>query len=135
MAIFGKLGRYSHTGLLLIRLVLGAMMLTHGFKKLAGGSAAWEKLGGAMGHFGIHAYPTFWGFMATFAESVCALLVILGLWFRPAAILITFTMIVATTVHLKKGDAIGDMELAIIYTFCYMGLILVGPGKYSVDKG
>jgi putative oxidoreductase len=135
MAIFGKLGRYSSSGLLIMRIGLGAMMITHGYPKLMGGPEMWGKVGGAMANLGVSAYPGFWGFMAAFAESICALFVILGLWFRPACLLITFTMIVAAVHHIKAGDGLQGAGHAIELAFAYFGLMFVGPGKYSVDKG
>ena len=138
MAILGKLGHYSGAGLLRMRIGLGAMMITHGYPKLMGGTDLWTKIGGAMSMVGIYAYPTFWGFMAAFAESICALFVILGLWFRPACILISFTMMIAAMHHLtdaKTTTPLGDASHAIELAFAFFGLIFVGPGKYSVDKG
>ena len=91
-----------------------------------------------MSMVGINAYHTFWGFMAAFAESICALFVILGLWFRPACILISFTMMIAAMHHLtdaKTTTPLGDASHAIELAFAFFGLIFVGPGKYSVDKG
>lgn len=135
MAILGKLGHYSNAGLLIMRIGLGAMMITHGYPKLMGGVDTWTKVGASMVNLGVHAYPTFWGFMAAFAESICALFVILGLFFRPSCLLIMFTMIVAATHHFKAGDGLGGAGHAIELAFTFFGLMFVGPGKYSVDKG
>ena len=135
MAIFGKLGRYSNTGLLIMRIGLGAMMITHGYPKLMGGMETWTKIGGSMGNLGVTAYPTFWGFMAAFAESICGLFVVLGLFFRPACLLIMFTMIVAAMYHFKAGDGLDGAGHAVELAFAFFGLMFVGPGKYSVDKG
>ena len=135
MAILGKLGRYSSTGILIMRIGLGAMMITHGYPKLMGGPETWHKVGGAMGNMGMHSYHTFWGFMAAFAESICALFVILGLWFRPACMLIMFTMIVAAAKHFSAGDGLSGAGHAIELAFAYCGMMFIGPGKLSVDKG
>lgn len=135
MAVFGKLGHYSGTGLLIMRIGLGAMMITHGYPKLMGGPEMWTKIGAAMGNMGVHAYPTFWGFMAAFAEGIGGLFILLGLFFRPACLLIMFTMIVAAMHHIKAGDGLAGAAHAIELAFAYFGLMFVGPGKYSVDKG
>ncbi len=134
MAILEVLGRYRNTGLLLLRVGLGVMFITHGFPKLAGGPDGWHKLGGTMQVVGIHFAPTFWGFMAAVAETFGGFLLIVGLFFRPACLLILTTMLIATTMHLTKGDGLGiashPIEMAIVF-FC---LLFIGPGKYSVDK-
>lgn len=135
MAILGKLNRYSDTGLLLMRLGLGAMMLVvHGYPKIAGGPEKWAKLGSAMENIGIHSSFLLWGIMAWVAESVGGLFVLLGLFFRPACLLIMFTMFVAALHHLKGGDSLGTASHAIELFFVFLGLLFVGPGKYSVDK-
>lgn len=134
MAIFGKLGHYSSTGLLIMRIGLGAMMITHGYPKLMGGPEKWTKLGAAMSNLGVHSYPAFWGFMAGASEAIGGLLVLLGLFFRPSCILIVFTMIVAAAKHIEQGDGLSGAGHAIELAFAFIGLMFVGPGKYSVDK-
>ena len=134
MAILGKLGRYSDVGLLLMRAGLGVMMMTHGYPKIAGGAEAWAKVGQAMGNLGVHSYYTFWGAMAAGTECIGGLLIVLGLFFRPVSILMMFTMFVASMHHIKAGDSLGDASHAIELCFVFLGLIFVGPGRYSVDK-
>jgi putative oxidoreductase len=135
MAIFESLGKYRNTGLLIIRVGLGIMMMVHGFPKLAGGVAMWTKIGGNMSVVGIDFFPLGWGFMAAATESVGGLFLLLGLFFRPAALLLLFTMIIASLVHLsdpKQGlmDASHAIELGVVF----LGLVFIGPGKYSIDK-
>jgi putative oxidoreductase len=138
MAILGKLSRYSSTGLLLLRLGIGFMMILHGYPKLLGGTAKWNKLGAKMSLMGIDAYPVFWGFMASAAEAIGGLLLILGFLFRPTTFLMLFTMIVAATSHLVKNptfpDGVLDSSEAIELGFVFLALFILGPGKYSIDK-
>jgi putative oxidoreductase len=135
MAILSGFSKYSNFGLLLMRLGLGVMMVLHGYPKLIGGPDKWAKIGGAMGNLGVHAYPTFWGFMAAATESLGGVLLILGLAFRPACLLLLFTMVVAAISHFYRGDDIMGASHAIELGFAFLGLLFVGPGKYSVDKG
>jgi hypothetical protein len=44
-------------------------------------------------NLGVTFTPTFWGLMACFAEGIGGLLILLVLLFRPATLLIVFTMI------------------------------------------
>jgi len=134
MAIFSRLGRYTSFGLLLLRIGLGAMMVVHGYPKLTGGPEKWEMIGGAMKNFGMNAYPTFWGFMAAVAEALGGVLLMLGLAFRPACLLLLFTMVVASVMHFSKGDDLNTASHAIELGFVFLGLLFVGPGKYSIDK-
>ncbi len=91
-----------------------------------------------MGHLGIHFWPGFWGFLATMAETLGMLLFIIGFAFRPACLMITFSLAVATAAryHGDYGDGSGikgashALELAIVF----FAMTFVGPGKYSVDR-
>lgn len=135
MAIFDSLGKYRNSGLLIIRIGLGIMFMVHGFPKLAGGPAMWEGLGGSMKLVHIDFFPVFWGFMAAVAEGIGGLLLILGLFFRPATILLIITMCIAALVHLSNPkEGLGEASHAIELGIVFLGLLFIGPGKYSVDK-
>jgi putative oxidoreductase len=134
MALLSGLGNYKNTGLLIVRIGLGIMMMTHGLPKLTGGIERWEAVGGAMGNLGISFYPLFWGFMAAIAETFGGFLLVIGLAFRPACFLLAFTMLVASLNHLNKGDGIQGASHAIELGFVFLGLLFIGPGKYSIDK-
>lgn len=134
MAILDNLGKYRNTGLLLLRIGLGVMFIIHGFPKLAGGPNGWTGLGGSMKVIGINFLPIFWGFMAAATETFGGFLLIVGLFFRPALILLIFTMIIAALVHFGKGDGLQGASHAIELGIVFFGLIFIGPGKYSVDK-
>ena len=134
MAIFDTLGKYRNTGLLVLRMGIGAMMMVHGFPKIMGGPDKWIALGGTMKVIGIDFLPIVWGFMAAITEGLGGFLLLLGLFFRPVNILLTFTMLIATLVHFGKGDGILGASHAIELGIVFFALIFIGPGKYSVDK-
>ena len=97
MAILDNLGKYRNTGILLLRLGIGVMFIIHGFPKLAGGPSGWTGLGGSMKVIGIDFLPIFWGFMAAATETFGGFLLVVGLFYRPACILLVFTMIIAAS--------------------------------------
>lgn len=134
MAILDNLGKYRNTGLLLLRIGLGIMFIIHGFPKLAGGPGGWTSLGGSMKVIGINFMPIFWGFMAAATETFGGFLLIVGLFFRPALILLIFTMAIAALVHFGQGEGLQGASHAIELGIVFIGLIFIGPGKYSVDK-
>lgn len=134
MAILDSLGKYRNTGLLILRVGLGVMMITHGFPKLSGGPAGWEALGGSMKVIGIDFLPVFWGFMAAVAEAIGGLFLILGIFFRPVNALLVVTMLIAALVHFAKGDGLSGASHAIELGMVFFSLIFIGPGKYSIDK-
>lgn len=128
------LGKFRDLGLLILRVGLGVSFIVHGSQKMFGGPEMWTQLGGAIGNWGMTYYPVFWGFMAAFAEFAGGFLFILGFMFRPAAILLTITMAVATTMHLKTGDGYNVYSHALELCCVFAGLIFVGPGRFSVDR-
>ena len=128
------LDKYKDIGLLILRIGIGGMFLFHGGPKIVGGPEKWEQLGMAMGNFGIHFLPVFWGFMASFAEFFGGIMIILGLFFRPACMLLTINMIVATSFHLNRGDSLSGASHAIEVGIVFLSLIFIGPGKYSLDE-
>lgn len=130
--------RYRDLGLLVMRLGIGVSMLAfHGWGKITAGPERWEKLGGEMAHFGIRFLPVFWGLMAALAESLGAVLIVLGFLFRPAAAVLGFTMLVAALRHLNlPADAPGagwsGASHALELLAVCLGLVLTGPGKYAL---
>jgi putative oxidoreductase len=114
--------------MLLLRLGLGVLMMTHGYQKLT--------------HFA-EMQPKFMNFMGlgstaslalvVFAEFFCSIFLILGLFTRFAAIpLIIVTLVIIF--KLNNGNIFGDAEIAALYLSGYLVLLLVGPGRVSVDS-
>jgi putative oxidoreductase len=116
-----------HVGLLLLRVGVSALMLTHGLPKLmkvlAGNFAFGDPLGLGSGVSLV---------LAVVAEVGCSLLILLGAGTRLAALPLMFTMLVAALIA-HAGDAFGKKELPLLYLLIYTVLLLAGGGKYSVD--
>jgi putative oxidoreductase len=134
MAYLSKLNNYRNTGLLIIRVGLGAMMIYHGYPKLIGGTEMWTGLGHSTKYVGIHFLPLMWGLLAALTETLGGFLIIIGLAFRPVACLLLIHLIVASLSHFGKGEGLEGAAHAIELAFVFAGLIFVGPGRYSVDK-
>jgi putative oxidoreductase len=128
------LSKYRDEGLLILRIGMGIMFIYHGMPKLLAGPEKWEKLGKAMGSLGIESMPVFWGFMASATEFFGGICLIVGLFFREMCILLTITMAVAASMHLDKGDGLRGASHAIEDGIVFLGLIFIGPGKYSIDR-
>ncbi|TSD64663.1 DoxX family protein [Inquilinus sp. KBS0705] len=134
MALFGSLNNYRNTGLLIIRVGLGAMMVYHGYPKLLGGPEGWAGLGTSTKYVGITFLPVVWGFLAAVVETLGGFLFLIGLAFRPVCLLLLINLIVAAATHFGKGDGLQGAAHAVELAFVFAGLLFVGPGKYSVDK-
>lgn len=125
-------------GLLLIRLMIGTLMAFYGYEKLS--------------HFTEMAASDFWmnnvSFMGLsgkiplaltiFAELVCSILLIIGLFTRYSLIVLLFCMgyiflVIFPFSILNKGDNGQEFNTAFVYFIIYLGLFFTGPGKYSLD--
>lgn len=122
----------ANVGLLLMRLFVGAGMLTHGIPKLLGGVDFWSIVGGVMAEIGVPGSAVFWGAMAAFAESFGALFILFGVLSRVGAFLLVINMaVVAFVAH--AGQDFNERELALFYLFGAALFLLKGPGRYSID--
>jgi len=117
-----------NTALLLLRIVAGAFMLTHGLPKLTNLLAGASKFGDPLG-LGTELSLA----LTVFAEFVCAILLILGLATRLATIPLIITMAVAAFI-VHGDDPFGKKEIAFLYLAVYIVLLITGPGKYSLDN-
>lgn len=125
--------KYNDIGLVLLRVVSGLLMFfNHGLEKISSGTDRWNKLGRALTDIiGLEFLSVFFGFMASFAESIGALFIVLGFLTRPSSFLLLFTMIVASMYHIIDGDF---SELALVYALISLVIMINGPGKFSIDK-
>ena len=119
---------------LLMRLVLGVVFFAHGAQKLLGWFGGYG-MEGTLGFLHSLGVPAFFGYSAIFAEFFGALLLLAGLLTRPAALAIGITMMVAILkVHIGKGFfSPAGMEFPLTLLLVALGILLYGPGRYSVD--
>ena len=123
----------ANLGLLILRVFIGAAMLTHGIPKITGGPEFWEKVGGVMGSIGVPGPAVFWGFMAAVAESVGAALLLLGAFTTVASFLLAFTMSIAAFVA-HDADPFDVKDKALLYLAAALLFLLKGAGRWSVDR-
>ncbi|WP_295230716.1 DoxX family protein [uncultured Chryseobacterium sp.] len=113
--------------LLAVRVFIGFAMLSHGFPKLQmlieGKTDFYDFLG--MG-------PQVTLGLTVFAEFVCSILLILGLFSRVALGFLIFTMLIAGFV-VHSADPFEKQEMSLIYLSIYLMLMVFGAGKFSVD--
>jgi putative oxidoreductase len=122
-------------GLLILRLGLGGMMLTHGIPKLMKGPGLWPKIGSTIEVVGIDFGHSIFGAAAVGAETLGALLVILGFKTRPAALSVVLTMAVAALMHQGSGDSWSKISHPIEVGIAFLAICIAGSGKYGIDKG
>lgn len=115
-------------GLLILRLVSGGAMLTHGYPKFQKVLAGNLQFGDPLG-----IGPEASLILVAFAEFICSILLILGLTTRFALVPLIITMAVAFFI-VHGSDPFGDKELPFLFLGIYLSLFLTGPGRISVDK-
>jgi len=133
MKIF-KIENGIDKGLLILRVGIGISFMFHGFPKIIAGPEKWEKLGGALSEIGINFAPTFMGLIAALSEFGGGLFLALGLFTAPACFFLLNTMIVATLMHIMKGDSFMKYSHALESAIIFISLFIIGPGKISLDE-
>jgi putative oxidoreductase len=128
---FSFLPKSLDLALLLLRVGFGGYMLIfHGWGKLIG----WSRLsGGFPDPLGVSSPVSL--SLTILAEVVAAALLMVGLYSRLSAFLLTITMGVAF--FMVKGAKLsgdGNGEMAALYGIVFLVLLIAGGGKYSVDR-
>lgn len=122
----------NSVGLLILRVGVGAFMMTHGWGKLqmlVNGDAFADPIGIGAGLS---------LFLVVLAEFFASLFVIVGLGTRVAAALPVFAMLVAAfVIHADDpwtmSAAGGSKEPAMLFLIPFLTLIFTGAGKLSAD--
>ena len=114
--------------LLVARLGIGALMLTHGIPKMI------KLFSGAPVQF-----PSVMGLspelslgLAVFAEVICSVFIVAGFATRLAVIPLIITMLVAAFIF-HAPDPFAKQEPSLQYLLVYAVLLFAGSGKYSID--
>lgn len=115
--------------LLILRVMVGALMLTHGYGKFQ------NLFGDGPIQFGdpLGLGVTLSLILAVFSEVFCSLFLIVGIATRLATIPLIVTMSVAAFI-VHAQDAFRVKEMAVLYLLIYVVLLLAGAGKYSIDR-
>jgi putative oxidoreductase len=124
--------RSDDTGKLVLRLALGILILLHGIAKITGG------VGGIAGMLTSHGLPAALAYLVLIGEIVAPVLMIVGIYTRPAAWITVINMLVAIwLVHLKDIGSLGKsggwaLELQGLFLFAALAVALLGAGRFSV---
>jgi putative oxidoreductase len=116
-------------GLLVLRVSLGLIFFSHGYPKLAHSAA------GMQGFFVQHGLPGYFVYISGVLEVFGAMLLVLGLFTRAAALLLAIEMGVAIwKVHSTGGYfAVHDYEFPLAMLAGCFALATVGAGLLSLD--
>ena len=126
------MGTSSDLGKLVLRITLGGLLLLHGIGKISSGAAS---ILGLMATAGL---PPVLGYLVYVGEVLAPLLLIVGLWTRPAAWVVAINMLVAVLlVHSGQLLALGKsggwaLELQGFFFFVAIAVALLGAGRFSL---
>ena len=119
---------YLDIVLLIVRLFVGFAMLSHGYPKLQtlleGGDIKFFDFLGLGPKISLG--------LTVFAEFVCSIFLILGLFTRIAVGFLIFTMIIAGFV-VHGADPFDKKEMSLLYLAIYLLIMVLGAGRFSID--
>jgi putative oxidoreductase len=129
------MGRLAGLAPLVARVIVGVIMAAHGWQKVVAGPA---NFGQFLAQLGVP-LPTIMGFVVTFVELVGGILLVVGLFSRLAALLLTIDLVVAILlvkvnvglIAPPQAGAGAELDLALIAGF--LVILLAGPGRLSLD--
>lgn len=121
-----KLNSFRTDALSLLRIMTGLMFMQHGTQKILSFPEApgWE----------IAAFSLPW--IAGMLELIGGALIVVGLFTRPVAFLLSGLMAVAYFMaHASQSfyPILNGGELAIMFCFAFLYLVFAGPGRWSLD--
>ena len=113
--------------LFILRVGAGILMMHHGYDKLVKYNTLAPKFMnflGIDGHFSLA--------LVIFAELICSILVMLGLFTRIACIFLLISTFVAVA-KAHNYDIFEKGEHVSLFFIIYLTILITGPGKISVD--
>ena len=126
--MFNQANGWSSRALAALRIVAGLLFLAHGVIKVfgfpAGAEPGQQELLSLFGIGGV-------------IELITGLLLILGLFTRPAAFIASGQMAVAYWMFHSPSSpypAVNGGDAAILYCFIFLYIFTAGPGAWSIDN-
>jgi putative oxidoreductase len=120
--------RWSDSAVFFMRIFVGVLMLIHGIGKINNYEMLFATFPDPLGI----GSATSLGLMIG-AETLCSLLLIVGLFVRPAAAVLAVGMFVASFLAVP-GEPFAAHELAFVYMGIYVMLFIAGGMRYSLDR-
>lgn len=117
----------KNIGLLLIRVGVGAIFVTHGVSKLS-------NMDGTIMFFAGLGIPAVLAWFVALLETVAGIGMLLGVFTKLGGIMLAFTMLVAIAKATFPNGGFAGSELEIMLLLAALGISLAGPGKYSVGN-
>ena len=111
----------------ILRVGAGVLMIHHGYDKLVKFNQMAPNFMNFLGMNGTLSLA-----LVVFAEFFCSILLMLGLFTRIASIFLMISTFVAVS-DAHQYDVLGKGEHASLFFIIYLTILILGPGKISVD--
>lgn len=114
-------------GLLLVRIAVGVIFISHGFGKLM-------NIEGTTGFFmslGIPMAGVF-AWVVALVELLGGIALVTGLFVKVSGLLLATTMVVAIATAKWPSGGFGKSEYEIVLLFCNLAFLFAGAGKYAL---
>lgn len=124
--------RSDDTGKLVLRIAVGVLILLHGISKISGG------VSGIGGMLSSHGLPGFLAYLVYVGEILAPVLLIAGIYTRPAAWIVVINMLVALWLaHTSQLFGLNKqggwaLELQGMFLFGALAVAFLGAGRFSV---
>lgn len=121
-------------GKLVLRICIGGLMIPHGIYKIING------LDGIKGMLSGNGLPEFFAYGSYVGEVIAPILILIGFRARLGGLLIATTMsfaiFVTSGLNLFSITGYGgfNAELQLLYLLGGLTIMLIGSGKFSIDK-
>lgn len=126
---------FDDAGKLVLRVLVAGLMFFHGYDKVVHGLAGVHE---DLRHAGL---PPLLALGSYLGEVVAPVLILLGIWTRPAALVYAGTIVLAVSIvhaddftHLKPTGA-WAAELWVFYIVAPVAVALLGAGRYAFRRG
>jgi putative oxidoreductase len=126
-----SLNRLQPFALLVLRVVLGAIMIAHGYKKVFGGFHNHYQMVGSLG------LPAWMAYLSTVTEFFGGIAIVLGVFTRCFSLAVLIEMaIVIWKVHFKNGlTGQGGYEFPLALATMAFALMCYGGGPFGFNFG
>jgi putative oxidoreductase len=132
--VYRKLAPYGYS---FMRVLLGVVLIPGGIDKLFNGGVGRIAAGNVVKAGFEPAW--FWAWLVGGLEFFGAMLIVVGLWTRPVAFMLTIQMIVITW-RIRGGDGFfvtakgGGMEVSMVLLVMCIAVLAGGGGRWSLDR-
>ncbi|QHE83643.1 DoxX family protein [Hydrogenophaga sp. BPS33] len=133
MKVLNALFDHPRAGVLLLRWTLALLMVLHGWAKVTGG------VGGIEGMLVAKGLPSFLAYGVYLGELIAPIMLLVGFWVVPAALLIAINMVFALVLahagHFTDFTSSGGWRLELQAFFLVSALVVAFTHRLGPNKG